>query len=659
VSELSYSQGLPGLILYPERGDRPDGWAHQLESLVTSVPVRYRAKFGDRGALTFVHAVNALEEDIHKLSDVQLREAAEELRMPLRREGLRAELVQHLFAVVRETARRTIGLRHHDVQLRGAFAMLSGAVAEMNTGEGKTLTATLAASAAALAGFPVHVITVNDYLAGRDAELMGVVYKTLGISVGIIVHDMSPDERRQAYACDITYASNKEIAFDYLRDRLALGKKPSNIAIKLQRLQGRYNSGVVMRGLHFAIVDEADSVLVDEGRTPLIISREVSSAEDEIWTQQTLELIADLQEVEHFEIKLDERSIELTEAGQELLADIGEEWGGIWRSTVRREESARQALTALHLFHLDDHYLIQDGKIQIVDEYSGRVMADRSWSEGLHQLVEAKEGVEITGRKMPAARMTYQRFFRRYKRLSGMTGTAREVTAELWSVYRLPVIRIPTHKPSLRVSYPTSYFSTVEDKWEAITERARLLRKERRPVLIGTRSVKASEQLSEMLLAAKLKHVVLSAAQDGDEAEIIARAGEAGAITVATNMAGRGVDIGMDEGVIAKGGLHVILSEMHEAGRIDRQLQGRCGRAGDPGSYEIMLSFEDSLMEIMGERIPRQTVQLGEKFRAKVAPWLFLWAQRKAERAHSYARRVLLKQDRNLGDMLAFSGRQE
>jgi preprotein translocase subunit SecA len=659
VSESAYSEGLPGLVLFPERGDRPDGWAHQLESVASSLPVHYRARFGDKSGIDFAAGVNALEAEFKPLDDAELREAAEAIRRPLRRDGLQDELVQRLFAIVRETAVRTIGLRHHDVQLRGAYAMLSGTIAEMNTGEGKTLTATLAASAAALAGFPVHVITVNDYLAGRDAELMGVVYEALGISVGVIVHDMRPEERRQAYGCDITYASNKEIAFDYLRDRLALGSRYSNIAVKLKRMQGQVNDAVVMRGLHFAIVDEADSVLVDEARTPLIISHEVSSSEDEEWTVLAFDLIADLQEDEHFEIKIDERVIDLTEEGQTALAEIGEEWGGIWRSSVRREETARQALTAIHLFQLGDHYLIQDGKIQIVDEYTGRVMADRSWSEGLHQLVEAKEGVEITGRKQPAARMTYQRFFRRYQKLAGMTGTAREVTGELWSVYRLPVIRIPTHKPSLRTEYPAHYYLSIEDKWAAICNRVRELRNEGRPVLVGTRSVKASEQLSERLETAGLHHVVLNASQDNDEAEIIAHAGEAGAITVATNMAGRGVDIGMSDDVVNKGGLHVILSERHEAGRIDRQLQGRCGRAGDPGSHEFMLSFEDPLMEILGETFPARVAKLGADIRHRIAPLVFWWAQRKAERAHSYARQSLLKQDKNLGSMLAFSGRQE
>jgi preprotein translocase subunit SecA len=575
----------------------------------------------------------------------------------LRRDGFCPEAVAAAFALVREVGRRTLGLRHYDVQLAGGYALLNGMVAEMDTGEGKTLTATLTAATVALAGTPVHVVTVNDYLAQRDAENMGPLYEALGLTVGTIVHGLPPPQRQAAYACDITYTSNKEIAFDYLRDRIALGNRPSNVAFKLKRVQGaRQGEGTVMRGLHFAIVDEADSVLVDEARTPLIISRETPPDQEQVWAETALHLVKQLEIDRDYKILRTERRVELTRAGRDRLAELGNEVGGIWRSSVRREESARQALTALHLFQQGDHYLVQDDKVQIVDEYTGRIMADRSWSEGLHQLVEVKENCAVSGRKVPMARITYQRFFRRYQRLAGMTGTAREVSRELWAVYRLAVTRIPTNRPMHRRHLPTRILTSAEQKWQAIAERAAEISAAGHAVLIGTRSVSASETLSDLLTDAGLEHDVLNAAQDKHEAEIIARAGQYGRITVATNMAGRGVDIPVDEKVLEEDGLHVILSERHDASRIDRQLAGRCGRHGEPGVVQGILSLEDPLLELINPIVVRWTSALPRYCRNAVSLFVFRRAQRRAERAHSAARRALLKQDQKLGVLLAFSG---
>ncbi len=657
MSDGAANSALPPLFLHPERKEQKDSWLNRLETTLKVLPVVARARFGDPRVRRLIPMVNALEAELEVLDEKGLSERVAAVRIRLRREGMTLSAVSEAFALVRESARRTLGLRHYDVQLAGGYAMLRGAVAEMDTGEGKTLTATLTAATAALSGLPVHVVTVNDYLAQRDAETMTPLYEALGLRVGTIVHGLEHADRRAAYACDITYTSNKEIAFDYLRDRIALGLRPSNLGIKLRRISGKAaDDKTVMRGLFFAIVDEADSVLVDEARTPLIISRETRPDEERAWAETAMGLVSEFESNVDYQILQSERSVELTREGRERLEELGEELGGVWRSSVRREEAARQALVALNLFERGDHYLVQDGKVQIVDEYTGRIMADRSWSEGLHQLIELKEDCEVTPRKVPMARITYQRFFRRYQQLAGMTGTAKEVGKELWTVYHLPVQRVPTNKPPHRHRYPTRIFASADDKWSAIAVRAAELRAAGEPVLIGTRSVAASETLSEFLTDVGVEHEVLNAAQDEHEAEIIAEAAEPGRITAATNMAGRGVDIAVDAEALAKHGLHVILSERHDARRIDRQLEGRCGRQGEPGAVQAYLSFEDPLLELLPETLVRAVTAVSARIRKPAALLLFRAAQRRAERSHSYARRMLLKHDQRLGTLLAFSG---
>lgn len=621
------------------------------------MPAVARARVGDPRVRRLVARVNALEEELRAHDDPELSVRCEKLRTALRREGLLERTVAEAFAVVRELADRELGLRHFDVQIAGGYSMLRGTVIEMDTGEGKTLTATLAAATSALAGMPVHIVTVNDYLAQRDADTMGPLFQSLGLTVGCIVHGLSPAERRDVYGCDIVYTSSKEVTFDYLRDRIALGHRVSNVGKKLRRLiSPDGDDRTVMRGLFFAIVDEADSVLVDEARTPLIISRETQPQEELQWAQAAFGLAAELEIDVHYRLVKSEYRVELTREGKLRLESLGEQLGGVWRSSVRREEAARQALAALELFSLGEHYLVQDGKVQIVDEYTGRIMADRSWSEGLHQLIELKEGCEVTARKVPIARMTFQRFFRRYQRLAGMTGTAREVSRELWTVYRLPVIRVPTNRPPKRERLATAVSRSVDDKWRAIAVRAAELQASGRPVLIGTRSVATSETLSTFLDDFGLDHEVLNATQDEREAEIIAGAGAAGVITVATNMAGRGVDIPVAAEVLEKQGLHVILSERHDARRIDRQLEGRCGRQGEPGVVETYLSMEDPLLELLPSAVVHAASGLPGFTRKMAALILFRLAQRRAERAHSAARKMLLKHDQQLGTLLAFSG---
>jgi preprotein translocase subunit SecA len=534
----------------------------------------------------------------------------------------------------------------------------------MATGEGKTLTATLAAATAAMAGVPVHIITVNDYLTDRDAQEMKPLYEMLGLTVGAITHDLDPAARRRAYACDITYCCNKELAFDYLRDRLAVGRQPNRIQLQLERLYGDATKlkQLVLRGLCFGIVDEADSVLIDEARVPLIISGAGGQVPEKHIYETALKLARQLRRDQDFLLDARERSIRFTPAGQATLKMRAASLTGLWSGPRRREELVRQALSALHLFHRDTHYLLRDEKVQIIDEYTGRIMGDRSWEQGLHQMIEIKEGCPVTPMQTSLARITYQRFFRRYLWLSGMTGTAQEVAGELWNVYRLPTATIPTHRPLQRHCYGEQLFATANEKWDAVVARIQELHDAQRPVLVGTRSVAASELLSAKLTEASIDHVVLNARQDQEEASVVAKAGEQRRVTVATNMAGRGTDIKLQPGVAEAGGLHVLATERHEAARIDRQLYGRTGRQGDPGSHETMMSLEDDLMATRGALSRWMTQALLKSrgsLKGRVASFLVRRAQVSAERMHARVRRDLLQSEEQLGSSLAFSGRME
>ncbi|MEM8645891.1 MAG: preprotein translocase subunit SecA [Pseudomonadota bacterium] len=653
---------LPPLTIYPERADRPENWLDRLSTAVAGVPVVMTPKL-HAGRLRRIIPITRRAGKGLKDVDVPALEAKiGPLREKLRGGQFTDEAVGEAFALICEMAGRVLGMRHFDVQLLGGFAMIKGMIAEMETGEGKTLTATLPACTAALAALPVHVVTANDYLAQRDAEIMTPLYQALGLTVGIVVHGMKPEERRAAYLCDITYCSNKELVFDYLRDRMVLGEYPSNLLLKLERLKGRdaRSTKLVMRGLHFAIVDEADSVLIDEARTPFVISGQTDPADEQERAEAALELIEPFELDKHYKILNEERVIELTSHGKQLLEDIAaEEAGERWTSRIRREEAARQALAAKHLFRRDEHYIVRDGKVQIVDEYTGRVMEDRSWNDGLHQLIEVSEGCEATGQNVALARMTHQRFFRRYKNLAGMTGTAREVAGEFWTVYRLPIYTVPTNRPAKRTTQAPTIYRTSQSKWRAIAAETIALNKKGLPVLLGTRSVAASETASEYLTEAGLEHEVLNAAQDSNEAEIIAEAGQRGRITIATNMAGRGVDIKLEDDVADMGGLQVIMSELHDSARIDRQLLGRAGRQAQKGHGAAYLSLEDPLLEILTGSMALRLCYLPGAFGRLGRRLVFKHAQRKAERAHSRARKELIKMDRRLGTLLAFSGRME
>jgi preprotein translocase subunit SecA len=651
--------------IYPERDEPRISKSDRLAAAIGGIFAPWFRPRAERFSW-IVDAVHSHASDMKRLNDQQILALGQDLRKRLRHEGFQDDLVARSFALVREVAGRTVGMQHRDVQLIGGVVLLNGMVAEMETGEGKTLTATLPACTLALAGIAVHIITVNDYLAQRDTEWMGPIYRALGLSVGTIIHGIDPAIRRDAYRCDITYCTNKEVTFDYLRDRIVMWDRPSSIRLQLERLYGENSriNKLAMRGLHFAIVDEADSVLIDEARTPLIISSEAEGMHDPGVYQHVMVIAKELVRGKDFSIVVSDRTVELTNPGKKRIADF--EWPelGISLNVQQREELVRQALVALYLFDLDKHYLIKDGKVQIIDEYTGRLMADRSWERGLHQLIEVKEGCEITQRKDTRARISYQRFFRRYLRLAGMTGTAREVAAELWSIYRIRVVSIPTYKPLQRHFLPNRIYSSAEQKWTGIVKTISDLQQKGRPVLVGTRSVEASEHLDQLLEDAGMTHSVLNARQDKEEAEIVAQAGQQGRITVATNMAGRGTDILLGSGVAELKGLHVIATEHHEAGRIDRQLFGRCGRQGDPGSCETIVSLDDELIEFYTSKLLRWLAIAFLKSPRGIltrcfGKIIFHRAQRAAERQHSRMRHDLLKFDEQISDSLAFTGRLE
>lgn len=655
---------LPRPIHYAEKPDVRSEWLDRVANDLVGHLVVANAKRRARGLADFVTQVDDLGPEFEDLDETGLDARRREIAVALRkRPGFPEHLMAQSFALIRELSFRQSGRRHYGVQLMGAYAMVRGNLAEMSTGEGKTLTAALAAGAVAMAGIPVHVVTVNDYLASRDAEITRPILEALGLSVGVIIGGMSVEDRRAAYAADVTYCTNKELAFDYLRDRIVLGQRDSNFRLKVENLRGgssRLND-LRMRGLHFAIVDEADSVLVDEARTPLIISGQADGQVTAAIANDALALADALVEGEDFTIVQDEKRILLTESGRERIADFAEAQGGAsWRGVVAREEMARQALSARHLFHAGEQYLVREGKVQIIDEHTGRGMPDRAWSDGLHQMIEVKEGCEPSARRTTIARMTYQRFFRRYRYLSGMSGTARQVAHELWSVYKLPVVRIPTHRPIQRIHMIDRVLPTTAQKWDVAMARIAELHESGVPILLGTRSVASSEEAARRLGEAGLAHRLINAAQDAEEAAVVAIAGERGRITVATNMAGRGTDIKLADGVEDLGGLHVLMVDRHEARRIDDQLAGRSGRQGQKGCFQAILSLEDPLLDFPLAPVARAVDVvvrpfIGERF----ARWLLRYAQMRAERIHARMRADVLKTDAAQSKVLAFTGRPE
>ena len=644
---------------YPEREEgrirAPDEWARAL-------------MHGVRCALAapVTRELRAQERVLQRERDTLAAASDDELRLRLRRaapgavHGLgRADLHQAL-SVVAEVAARTLGMRPFPTQLVGAATLLRGELAEMQTGEGKTLTAGLAACLAGVCGVPVHVVTVNDYLATRDAEKLAPLFAFMHLTVGTVVHGIDASAKRQAYASDITYCTNKELVFDYLRDRVAAGGRATAAQVRARALFGHRDEAPMLRGLHLAIVDEADSILIDEARTPLILAEKAGAMPHAESFAEALRIAASLEMPRHYVINVSRRELHLTAQGSAHLAQTCGNAEGPWRAAHAREHLVSQALRALHLFARDQHYLVDaEGKVQIIDEYTGRVLPGRTWEQGLHQMIEAKEGVAMSEQTRTLARITYQRFFTRYLRLAGMTGTAREMASELAAVYRLRTVTIPTDKPSARHRLPDTVCASEPEKWQAVAEFVAHLHQKGQPVLVGTRSVDASERLSAVLTARELPHQVLNARQDAQEADVVSGAGAAGAITVATNMAGRGTDIVLGPGIVSLGGLCVVLTEYHESPRIDRQLFGRCARQGDAGTCVAIVALDDSLFRQHGGvelNMVRQAHSLrGDALGAWVARCRRL-AQAQAERMHARTRRDTLRRDRDLEKLMSFSG---
>jgi len=591
-------------------------------------------------------------------------------------------------AIVREAARRTVGLEAYPPQLLTAWKLICGRLVELDTGEGKTLSAALAACVSGLAGVPTHVVTVNDYLAQRDAQTMGPLFAFFGLSVGVVHSDVPHARRSAEYARNLTYCTNKDLVFDYLRDRVNARGVSSHAQLAVRQLHGvtEAREPLRLKGLHFAIVDEADSILIDEGRTPLILSAARNRGRDGTAYSALLEVAGTLEPERDFHLTGPLQVPELTAEGREHLAEIVARMGekspsagplggqqasalvreeaqeqgapAFWQVSWVRERYVGQALRALHVLKRDQHYVVQDGKVVIVDEFTGRLLPDRSWEQGLHQLVEAKEGCAVTGVNRTLARLTYQTFFARYLRLSGMSGTLREVARETAAVYRARTERVEPHRPLRRVIWPTRLLAGEQAKHRAVVAEVADSLARGQPVLVGTRSVQASHAVSQALAGAGIAHRVLNALQNADEAELVARAGAPGAVTVATNMAGRGTDIPLHPAVVERGGLHVILTEWHESARIDRQLFGRCARQGDPGSCRAIVSLED---EIIARHAVDTARWIARRWTVREPPqWVVrLLRQRvqaRAERANAAQRRATTQRDRQMQAQLAFSG---
>ena len=562
-----------------------------------------------------------------------------------------AHALAQALACAGEAARRALGLWPHPVQFAGAQVLIAGQLAEMRTGEGKTLVAALAATVMAASGARVHVVSTNDYLAERDCAEMAPLFAFFGLGSGFVKGGMAAEARRPAYRQAVCYVAGKELVFDYLKDRLAgHGTVPARVAHLHSFVQGRAAQEPLIPALHFAIVDEADSVLIDEARTPMIISREAVGLHEPALLAWAMAAARALREGEHFTLKLASREVELRPGAPDACAPLPPGVRAMWRARPWRQQLLRQALTALHLYQLDQHYILADGKVQIVDESTGRVMADRSWEQGLHQLIECKEGVDLTAGRDTLARMTFQRFFRRYYLLAGLTGTASEAARELWAVYRLRVRRLPTNQPIARRMLAARCLPDAATKWRAVADDALAAAARGQAVLVGTRSVEASEAAAGVFAARGVQATVLNARQDAEEAAVVGLAGQPGRITIATNMAGRGTDIKLPAAARQAGGLHVILTEFHESPRVDRQLFDRSGRQGEPGTVRAIVAADDPLFKPLPGLL-RRLLSRGHGLTVAVQ-----LAQRGAESRAWAARKQTLHQDRELHRIIGISG---
>ena len=603
---------------------------------------------------SYLDPIASREDGLKKLSDYDLRKESLSLRYRARSGEPLDRLLVEGFALVREAGRRKKNMRHFDVQILGGAAAHHGSIIEMQTGEGKTLTATLPMYLAALDGKGAHLATVNDYLAKRDADLMRPVYEALGMTVGVIQGQQPQPSRREAYGCDVTYGTANEMGFDFLRDRLlkrSIDEGARDLFGEMLTGAGGGGEKPVQRDLHYMLVDEADSILIDEARTPLIIS--AAPGEDEEIAAEAYQWAAaaapDYEEDEHYEYEHKEKRVDLTLEGRRKVREAKKPSAMDRLPLSEIYEYVERAVKVGREMMLNRQYVVRDGEIVIVDEFTGRLAEGRKWRAGIHQAIEAQEGVEVTFETNQAARITIQDLFLRYRRLSGMTGTASSSAGELKKIYKVNVAPIPTNRPPIRKQLPTQVYGTAEEKWDAIVHEILEVHAEGRPVLVGTRSIDKSELLADLLRESDVETTVLNAKQIEQEAQIVSEAGQRGRVTVATNMAGRGTDIKLGDGVHDLGGLHVICTELHESRRIDRQLIGRCGRQGDPGSYRQYLALDDEILLVgLGvkryERLKEQGLQSSGELNHMES--LFTRAQRKVEQRHFRDRKVLLYYDK-------------
>ena len=575
--------------------------------------------------------INPLEESLMKLSDSSLSSKTVEFKNRLQKGETLDDILPEAFAVVREASRRVLGMRHFDTQLIGGIVLHRGNIAEMSTGEGKTLVATAPVYLNALAGKGVHVITVNDYLAKRDSEWMGQVYKFLGLSVGLIIHDLDFNQRKIAYNSDITYGTNNEFGFDYLRD---------NMVVSLNQM--------VQRPLHFCLIDEVDSILIDEARTPLIISGPGQKSTDNYYV--LAKLVPKLKAEEDYTIDEKQKTVAPTEKGVAKMEKLLNVENLYDPENIELNHLFVQALRAQTMMIKDRDYVVKDNEVIIVDEFTGRLMYGRRYSDGLHQAIEAKEGLQVARESQTLATITFQNYFRMYSKLAGMTGTAKTEEQEFIKIYGLPVLQIPTNKPIQRKDLPDVVYKTQKGKYKAVVREIQRRHATGQPMLIGTTSIEQSEQLSHMLKNAGVVHNVLNAKYHEKEAMIVAQAGQKGQVTIATNMAGRGTDITLGEGVPELGGLAIIGTERHESRRIDNQLRGRAGRQGDPGSSQFFLSLEDDLMRIFGgDNIKNFMDKMGleddEEIKSKMVSNAIRKAQKRVENRNFDIRKYVLEYD--------------
>ena len=657
---VSYLNSLD-LIAVPDPEKLPKG----LDAINHSIHGKFsRVKANKKLLLEQAILAGELSETMAALSDGALRSELAKARRSFRlaHKVVSDKIMVRALALLREAGKRAWRLRAYDVQLAGVLGLYRGYLIEMATGEGKTIVAAMAGALAAWSGKPCHVVTVNDYLARRDADQFSRLAEWAGISVASVTSKMAPHERKSAYKADVVYTTSKEFLADFLRDRIALGTASDADRLVLRNLAGdtRGINQVVQRGLHTAIIDEADSVLIDEAVTPLIISREEPNESLRQACIEAYHLAEQLEAIRHYHLDTRHKRIDLTSRGETMLASLCDPLPPLWRGADRRRELVEQALQAKHFFFREKQYIVQDEKVVIVDEFSGRLMPQRTWREGLHQAIEVRENLAVSSPSETIARMSFQRFFRSFSRLSGMSGTAHEAAGELWQIYRLPVVTIPTNRPVIRKQEKERHFLETKDKWSAIIDEIKTVHETGRPILVGTRSIEASERLSSRFLESGFDVRLLNARRHEEEALIIANAGERGAITIATNMAGRGTDIRLAKGVADLGGLHVVATERHEAGRIDRQLFGRAGRQGDQGSARAFVSFEDELFARFLPSPVRYIMKWVSRFLPIVAVFfmgsLANWAQKIAQRRAYRQRRQVLQSDQWLEESLGFTG---